>query len=62
MLVNSIDDIGDNAKLKLCGTDGETVWLNVTPKTLKAIKRAIDAQSVIETIKANDKLLKGMAI
>ena len=62
MLVNSIDDIGANTKLKLYGAGGETVWLNVTPRTLKAIKRALDAQSVIETIKANDKLLKGMAI
>lgn len=57
MLV-SINDIGTNAKLKLCGANGETVWLNVTPRTLKAIKRALDAQRVIETIKANDQLLK----
>ena len=57
MLV-SIDNIGTNTKLKLCGANGETVWLNVTPRTLKAIKRALDAQSIIETIKANDKKLK----
>lgn len=57
MLV-SIDDIGDNAKLKLCGASGDTVWLNVTPRTLKAIKRALDAQRVVETIKANAELLK----
>lgn len=57
MLV-SIDAIGDNTKLKLCGANGETVWLNVTPRTLKAIKRALDAQRVVETIKANAELLK----
>lgn len=61
MLV-SIDDIGANTKLKLCGANGETVWFNVTPKTLKAIKRAIDAQAVIETAKANGQLLKDGAI
>lgn len=59
MLVN-IDDIGTNTKLKLCGAGGETVWLNVTPRTLKAIKRALDAQRVVETIKANAELPKGL--